>query len=153
MKTTKRSFLQTLMTASFAAVALLACPDMSRAGENALEAVPLGVEAYIYGYPLVTMEMTRRIMTNVEKVTATIRTAVDQADLPAIGTQVKALMAVAKRVVDNVDLAVVRGREGLTASLTYLQEGLENFSEFANSIRENPSLLFSAPKEQERETP
>ncbi len=29
--------------------------------------MPLGVEAYIYGYPLVTMEMTRRVMTNVEK--------------------------------------------------------------------------------------
>ena len=25
------------------------------------------MEAYIYGYPLVTMEMTRRVMTNVEK--------------------------------------------------------------------------------------
>jgi hypothetical protein len=25
------------------------------------------IEAYIYGYPLVTMEMTRRVMTNVEK--------------------------------------------------------------------------------------
>jgi hypothetical protein len=31
--------------------------------------VPYGVEAYIYGYPLVTMEMTRRVMTNVEKPT------------------------------------------------------------------------------------
>jgi len=67
MKTTKSSFLQTIMTAIFAAVVLLAGPDMSRARENALEAVPLGVEAYIYGYPLVTMEMTRRVMTNVEK--------------------------------------------------------------------------------------
>src|SRR5262245_55671078 len=27
----------------------------------------LAVAAYIYGYPLVTMEMTRRVMTNVEK--------------------------------------------------------------------------------------
>lgn len=36
-----------------------------RAEENVLEAVPAGVEAYIYGYPLVTMEMTRRVMTNV----------------------------------------------------------------------------------------
>jgi hypothetical protein len=31
------------------------------------EAFAHAVEAYIYGYPLVTMEMTRRVMTNVEK--------------------------------------------------------------------------------------
>ncbi len=30
------------------------------------DALKLGTEAYIYGYPLVTMEMTRRVMTNVE---------------------------------------------------------------------------------------
>ncbi len=30
------------------------------------EAVETGIEAYVYGYPLVTMEMTRRVMTNVE---------------------------------------------------------------------------------------
>ncbi len=29
------------------------------------EASALGIEAYIYGYPLVTMEMTRRVLTNV----------------------------------------------------------------------------------------
>jgi hypothetical protein len=29
------------------------------------EAVEIGTEAYVYGYPLVTMEMTRRVMTNV----------------------------------------------------------------------------------------
>ncbi len=31
------------------------------------EATALGTEAYVYGYPLVTMEMTRRVMTNVEQ--------------------------------------------------------------------------------------
>ena len=31
------------------------------------EALKLGTEAYVYGYPLVTMEMTRRVMTNVAK--------------------------------------------------------------------------------------
>ena len=31
------------------------------------EAMELGREAYIYGYPLVTMELTRRVMTNVAK--------------------------------------------------------------------------------------
>jgi hypothetical protein len=34
------------------------------------EAAKLGVEAYIYGYPLVTMESTRRVMTNVATVEA-----------------------------------------------------------------------------------
>src|SRR5262249_7733956 len=29
------------------------------------EALRLGTEAYVYGYPLVTMEMTRRVLTNV----------------------------------------------------------------------------------------
>ena len=40
-----------------------AAPDQAKAKE----AFDLGVEAYIYGYPLVTMEMTRRVMTNVAK--------------------------------------------------------------------------------------
>src|SRR5262245_58552999 len=31
------------------------------------EATKLGIEAYIYGYPLVTVEMTRRVVTNVAK--------------------------------------------------------------------------------------
>lgn len=32
------------------------------------QALELGKEIYIYGYPLVTMDMTRKVMTNVEKV-------------------------------------------------------------------------------------
>jgi hypothetical protein len=38
---------------------------------NAEAAREIAEEAYIYGYPLVTMEMTRRVMTNVEKPEAT----------------------------------------------------------------------------------
>jgi hypothetical protein len=33
-------------------------------GVSTQEAVAIGTDAYIYGYPLVTMEMTRRVMTN-----------------------------------------------------------------------------------------
>jgi hypothetical protein len=35
------------------------------------EAKSIAEEAYIYGYPLVTMEMTRRVMTNVAEVKGT----------------------------------------------------------------------------------
>ena len=52
----------------FIFVALLAAlpaggSDKIREGE----AVQIGIDAYIYGYPLVTMEITRRVVTNVEK--------------------------------------------------------------------------------------
>ena len=36
-----------------------------RIGVSSHEALTIGTDAYIYGYPLVTMEMTRRVMTNV----------------------------------------------------------------------------------------
>jgi hypothetical protein len=38
-------------------------PGMPAISED--EARDIGVDAYIYGYPLVTVEMTRRVMTNV----------------------------------------------------------------------------------------
>lgn len=53
--------------ARLAAVVILLSMLPAGAAGNPLEAVADGVEAYIYGYPLVTMEMTRRVMTNVEK--------------------------------------------------------------------------------------
>jgi len=46
------------------AVIISVCPAAAVTPE---EAAAIGVDAYIYGYPLVTMEMTRRVMTNVEK--------------------------------------------------------------------------------------
>ena len=49
------------------AIAMNLTTGIAQANENAFEALPAGVDAYIYGYPLVTMEMTRRVMSNVEK--------------------------------------------------------------------------------------
>jgi hypothetical protein len=72
----KKSLLQTLSGLVLAIVLLMvpalaqqttppAAPNPDQAKEK--EALEIGTEAYIYGYPLVTMEMTRRIMTNVAK--------------------------------------------------------------------------------------
>lgn len=44
-----------------------ATPSQPAADLGATEAVEIATDAYIYGYPLVTMGMTRRVMTNVAK--------------------------------------------------------------------------------------
>jgi hypothetical protein len=48
-------------------IAMNLTTGIAQAKEDVLEALPAGVDAYIYGYPLVTMEMTRRVMSNEEK--------------------------------------------------------------------------------------
>lgn len=67
MKVTRRS-------AALGGMSLLAMAAMSRSAlaqgsfmgvEDGLEEFWLATDAYIYGYPLVTMEMTRRVLTNV----------------------------------------------------------------------------------------
>ncbi len=46
-------------------------PDTAPSGQlSADEVAAIALDAYIYGYPLVTVEMTRRVMTNVDKAEA-----------------------------------------------------------------------------------
>ncbi len=61
------TYLQRNLARAMATIAALATLQSTLAKDTVFEAVPYGIEAYIYGYPLVTMEMTRRVMTNVEK--------------------------------------------------------------------------------------
>jgi hypothetical protein len=49
------------------AIAMNLTIGIAQAKEDVFEALPAGIDAYVYGYPLVTMEMTRRVMSNVEK--------------------------------------------------------------------------------------
>jgi hypothetical protein len=50
-------------TASLCAIS----PNAQAAPISEQEAYEIGVEAYVYAYPLVTMELTRRQVTNVER--------------------------------------------------------------------------------------
>jgi hypothetical protein len=62
-----RTLTLTLVALAFGLVVLSApWPGQSREGEKLSEdeALKIGTDAYVYGYPLVTMEMTRRVMTN-----------------------------------------------------------------------------------------
>ena len=56
-----------LLTLAFAIVVTTDAPSFAQEKDKVTEddAFKIGTEAYIYGYPLVTMEMTRRVMTNV----------------------------------------------------------------------------------------
>jgi len=72
MNSIKKTFWNHHYLVSVVAVLLLmllaGIPSMSSAGTiSEEEAFAIGTEAYIYGYPLVTMEMTRLVMTNVVK--------------------------------------------------------------------------------------
>ena len=69
MRTTKRTFISSALACAIA-VTVFTGSAMQRAfgtPVTAAEATALGTEAYIYGYPLITMEFTRRVMTNVEQ--------------------------------------------------------------------------------------
>jgi hypothetical protein len=62
--------LSLLTSASISTLSRAEIGDFLDLGEG-LEDFWLGTDAYIYGYPLVTMEMTRRVITNVAAVEGT----------------------------------------------------------------------------------
>lgn len=54
-----------LATLVLGVIALTGAPTAAQEQGNEKETTEIGIEAYVYGYPLVTMEVTRRVMTNV----------------------------------------------------------------------------------------
>lgn len=59
-----KSLLSWFVVLSLGAIALMVTPTIAQE-KGEMDATAIGIEAYIYGYPLVTMELTRRVMTNV----------------------------------------------------------------------------------------
>jgi len=95
-------------------------------------------------------KQVRKIVANLERITGELKTATDKANIPEVAVQTKELVSSAKRVSDVLELTILRGREDVFASLAYLQETLENLTEFSRLIRENPSLLLGGSEEKER---
>ena len=73
MRTTKCTFISTAVSGAIAVTIFtgIATQPAQAAPLTAAQAIELGTDAYIYGYPLITMEYTRRVITNVEKVEGT----------------------------------------------------------------------------------
>lgn len=59
-----RSLRVALCVLGFGVVLLAGAPGAAQQKTGEQEAKDLGIEAYVFGYPLVTMETTRRVMTN-----------------------------------------------------------------------------------------
>ncbi len=72
MKMTRRVAIKTGLGAAFSASALsvstLRAEDGPRFGIEGAEDFWLATDAYIYGYPLVTVEMTRQVITNMPRI-------------------------------------------------------------------------------------
>jgi hypothetical protein len=70
MRTNKRTFINAVLAGTIAVTifTVSATQPAHAAPLSAAEATELGTEAYIYGYSLITIEYTRRVITNVEKV-------------------------------------------------------------------------------------
>ena len=67
MRTTKRTFIRTLTCVLIAAGSLHVSLTSNAGSISPEEAHVIGVEAYLYFYPLVTMDITRKQLTNVER--------------------------------------------------------------------------------------
>ena len=63
----QRGAAQTRLMRAATAILFASALATQAAALTAKEATDLGMDAYVYGYPLVTMEFTRRVMTNVAK--------------------------------------------------------------------------------------
>jgi hypothetical protein len=61
----KTKLFPALLSLAVMTLATVPAQKLRAAALTEKEALEIGIDAYIYGYPLVTMEMTRRVMTNV----------------------------------------------------------------------------------------
>ncbi len=99
-----------------------------------------------------TIERARieRVSNQAERLLVTAHRKIRDTDVEGLVGIMNQLVAHADQLVTSLNVTVLRSREDLYGSLSYLLEGMENFSDFARMVRENPSLLLSGRAAEER---
>lgn len=95
----------------------------------------------------------KNIVNNVEVITAEARVAVEDAQLKVMVDKLNELVVKTVGTITTIDNTVLRAKDDIFVSLTYLEDALEDLSEFARMIRENPGLILGGSKEKERKLP
>ena len=93
---------------------------------------------------------TDRVLGNVDRLVGTAQRKIRASDVEGLITTMGRLANQTSQLVASINLTVLRSREDLYGSLTYLLEGMENFADFTRMVRENPALLLSGQREEER---
>ncbi|HNZ04376.1 MAG TPA: hypothetical protein PKK50_09555, partial [Myxococcota bacterium] len=81
------------------------------------------------------------------------RVAIDDAQIQEMVKKLGQLVDETLGTVTNIDNTVLRAKDDIFVSLSYLEDALEDLSEFARMIRENPGLLLGGSDEKERKLP
>ncbi|HOD08752.1 MAG TPA: MlaD family protein [Myxococcota bacterium] len=101
----------------------------------------------------VEKQRIRHIVENVDVITTEARVAIDDAQIQEMVKKLGQLVDELLGTVTNIDNTVLRAKDDIFVSLSYLEDALEDLSEFARMIRENPGLLLGGSDEKERKLP
>jgi len=101
----------------------------------------------------VEKQRIRHIVENVDVITTEARVAIDDAQIHEMVEKLGQLVDELLGTVTNIDNTVLRAKDDIFVSLSYLEDALEDLSEFARMIRENPGLLLGGSDEKERKLP
>ena len=95
----------------------------------------------------------RTMLARVEQAATTLNARISKEELGQAIASYTALADRSTQLVDHADITLLRARDDLLKALDELVTGIENFSDFAQMLRDNPRVLLSGRGVEERELP